>query len=230
MGRSHIIVALDFACINQARAFVSLLSPDTCCLKVGKQMFTLYGPSFVNECVDLGFDVFLDLKFHDIPNTVSAAVLAAAQLGVWMQTLHIQGGVDMLTAACSARDSFVGRKPLLVGVTMLTSLSDEDVSVLGYSSSVEAMVLRYAQLAFDVGLDGIPSTSRDKPSEFRWLLLSEKCPGVRNNFARREKFVKNQAVAVPVVLIVVPGVVVALQHVDWYGPAHRSEGCAGFAE
>ena len=155
MGRSHIIVALDFACINQARAFVSLLSPDTCCLKVGKQMFTLYGPSFVNECVDLGFDVFLDLKFHDIPNTVSAAVLAAAQLGVWMQTLHIQGGVEMLAAACSARDSFVGRKPLLVGVTMLTSLSDEDVSVLGYSSSVEAMVLRYAQLAFDVGLDGV---------------------------------------------------------------------------
>jgi orotidine-5'-phosphate decarboxylase len=157
----EIIVALDYANIEQARAMLQHLSPGQCKLKIGKQMFTLFGPDFVRECVELGFDVFLDLKFHDIPNTVANAITAACELGVWMMTVHVQGGVAMLQAARHAVDAFVGEKPKLVGVTVLTSLCDQDLCQLGMNDTVDQLVLRYADLAQQARLDGVVCSAHE---------------------------------------------------------------------
>jgi orotidine-5'-phosphate decarboxylase len=157
----RIILALDFSDVELARDLLRQISPDLCRLKIGKQMFTLYGPEFVQECVSLGYDVFLDLKFHDIPNTVAAAVQAACDLGVWMLNVHVQGGGDMLRAARRVVDSLPGFKPQLIGVTVLTSLSTEDLRSLGHTARVEDLVLRYALLAQSEGLDGVVCSAQE---------------------------------------------------------------------
>ena len=157
----RIILALDFSDIELARNLIRKLSPDCCRLKIGKQMFTLYGPAFVRECVSLGFDVFLDLKFHDIPNTVKAAITAACQLGVWMVNVHVHGGVEMLRAARNAVDTVSGFKPLLTGVTVLTSLSTSDLDCLGHTDTIEGLVQRYAILAQTEGLDGVVCSAQE---------------------------------------------------------------------
>lgn len=154
-------MALDFDCILRAREFVHSVSPNLCRLKIGKQMFTLYGPQFVRECIDYGFDVFLDLKFHDIPHTVGAAVSAACELGVWMLTVHASGGEDMLNAARSAVDQFSGRKPLLVGVTLLTSLNQQDLRSQGIVLSLDKIVMNLAQLAHQAQLDGVVCSAKE---------------------------------------------------------------------
>jgi orotidine-5'-phosphate decarboxylase len=158
---SKIIVALDFSSLDQARALLKDIKPEDCRVKIGKQMFTLYGPDFVRECIDLGFDVFLDLKFHDIPHTVASAVTAACELGVWMLTVHVQGGREMLCAARAAIDAFSGRKPMLVGVTVLTSLCEDDLTKMGILQPMDQVVLNYAEMACQARLDGVVCSSQE---------------------------------------------------------------------
>jgi len=149
-----VIVALDYAAAAPALDLAGRLSPELCRLKVGKELFTHCGPQLVEQLHSKGFDVFLDLKFHDIPNTVAGAVHAASELGVWMVNVHAGGGRRMMEAAAQALQGF-SRKPLLIGVTVLTSLSDEDLLELGYTESPRERVLRLAALAADSGLDGV---------------------------------------------------------------------------
>ena len=150
----RIIVALDFAAKEPALELVSRLDPSLCRLKVGKEMFTRLGPAFVEQLATLGFQVFLDLKFHDIPNTVAAACEAAADLGVWMVNLHASGGRRMMEAA-RERLERCQQRPLLVAVTILTSLAGEDLAEIGYAGTPVDNVLRLAGLTQAAGLDGI---------------------------------------------------------------------------
>ena len=160
MSDSPIIVALDFPSAQEARAFVEPLQPDMCRLKVGKELFTLAGPDLVREMTGRGFDVFLDLKFHDIPNTVAQACKAAASLGVWMMNVHALGGRTMMQAAREALESSAQR-PLLIAVTILTSMGREDLQEIGLPGEPEENVLRLAGLARDAGLDGVVCSSRE---------------------------------------------------------------------
>lgn len=156
----RIIVALDFAEVERVYVLVSRLDPKRCRLKVGKELFTLAGPKIVSELCARGFDVFLDLKFHDIPNTVARACLAAADLGVWMVNVHASGGRKMLEAARAAVLD-VQRPPLLVAVTVLTSLDAQDIKEIGWQGSVEDNVLRLAELAAHAGLNGVVCSPRE---------------------------------------------------------------------
>ena len=160
-----IIVALDFPDAAGALAVARRLAPPTCALKVGKELFTAEGPALVRELVDRGFRVFLDLKFHDIPNTVAQACAAATRLGVWMLNVHASGGPAMLAAAREAVDraaAGTGRaKPHLIAVTVLTSLRAADLSATGIADVPEAQVLRLAKLAQTNGLDGVVCSSRE---------------------------------------------------------------------
>ena len=149
-----VIVALDFASAQPALDLVARLSPDLCRLKVGKELFTRSGPALVEDLQQRGFEVFLDLKFHDIPNTVAAAVRAAADLGVWMVNVHASGGRRMMEAAVAGLEG-LDHKPLLIGVTVLTSMSDADLNELGYEETAAQRVQRLAALAADCGLDGV---------------------------------------------------------------------------
>lgn len=150
----RIIIALDYPAEAPALELVSRLDPGLCRLKVGKEMFTRLGPVFVERLAAKGFDVFLDLKFYDIPNTVAAACAAAADLGVWMVNMHASGGRRMMEAA---RERLEGlrERPLLIGVTILTSMNQEDIAEIGFSGSPEENVVRLARLTRDSGLDGI---------------------------------------------------------------------------
>lgn len=151
---SPVIVALDYANAREALEFVDKVSPERCRLKVGKELFTAEGPQLVRELVAREFDVFLDLKFHDIPNTVARACAAAAELGVWMINVHTLGGSKMMTAA---RDAVAqsSRKPLLIGVTILTSMGAEDLSEVGLPGELMENVDKLATLAAQSGLDGV---------------------------------------------------------------------------
>lgn len=151
----RVIVALDFAGGAQATAFVDRLVPGSCRLKVGKELFTREGPELVRRFVAQGHDVFLDLKFHDIPHTVARACEAAASLGVWMVNVHASGGSKMMQAAKQALDSVESRRPLLIGVTVLTSMGAEDLAELGISVEPQQQVLRLAKLARGARLDGV---------------------------------------------------------------------------
>jgi orotidine-5'-phosphate decarboxylase len=150
----RIVVALDFATEAQALSLVERLDPTRCRLKVGKELFTRCGPAFVELLQSRGFEVFLDLKFHDIPNTVAGACAAAADLGVWMVNLHISGGARMIEAARTRLDAMSSR-PLLIGVTLLTSLSREDLSAIGCPGEPSERVLALAALGHAAGLDGV---------------------------------------------------------------------------
>ncbi|PWC16371.1 orotidine-5'-phosphate decarboxylase [Brenneria corticis] len=161
---SPIIVALDYADQAAALAFVDRISPRDCRLKVGKEMFTLFGPAFVQSLRQRGFDVFLDLKFHDIPNTVAHAVAAAADLGVWMVNVHASGGARMMMAAKDALSPFAGDAPLLTAVTVLTSMEAEDLRELGITASPAEQAERLAQLAYNCGLDGVVCSAHEAQS------------------------------------------------------------------
>ncbi|MEM8594632.1 MAG: orotidine-5'-phosphate decarboxylase [Pseudomonadota bacterium] len=149
-----IIVALDYSDIQDAIEMASKLSPSLCRLKVGKELFTSGGPKLVEMLQKQNYDVFLDLKFHDIPNTTAKAVTAAGSLGVWMVNVHASGGERMLTAAMEALQSFKER-PMLTAVTVLTSLSEEQLPAVGVHQSVEQQVLTLATLTQQSGLDGV---------------------------------------------------------------------------
>jgi orotidine-5'-phosphate decarboxylase len=151
----RVIVALDFPGGEQAAAFVDRLVPGSCRLKVGKELFTREGPDLVRRFVAQGHEVFLDLKFHDIPNTVARACEAAASLGVWMVNVHASGGSRMMQAARAALDDIEGRRPLLIAVTVLTSMGAEDLAELGIAAQPQQQVLRLATLTRNAGLDGV---------------------------------------------------------------------------
>lgn len=154
MSASPIIVALDFADENSALALVDQLEPGRCRLKVGKELFTRSGPVLVNKLVKMGFDVFLDLKFHDIPNTVAKACQAGADLGVWMINVHAMGGRKMLEAAREAIPVNASN-PKLIAVTVLTSMGEEDLKDIGLNTTPAEQVKRLAFLTNECGLDGV---------------------------------------------------------------------------
>lgn len=160
----RIIVALDFPSDQPALALVDQLDPAKCRLKVGKELFTRSGPGLVRDLQSRGFDVFLDLKFHDIPNTTSAAVAAAADLGVWMVNVHASGGEKMMTACRDRLESFGKGRPLLIAVTVLTSMGAEDLAAIGINGSPEAQVSRLATLTRNCGLDGVVCSAQEAPA------------------------------------------------------------------
>ena len=184
--QSKIIVALDFASEGETMALVDRLEPSMCRLKVGKELFTHCGPALVKQLVDKNFDVFLDLKFHDIPNTVAKACSAAADLGVWMLNVHALGGEKMMSAArqtLSDDDS-----PLLIAVTWLTSSGQAELDALGINASPQEMVLRLATQTKNAGFDGVVCSAQEATTlrkEFGedFLLVT---PGIRLAGAKQD--------------------------------------------
>ena len=180
MSDPKIIVALDYPEAQAALDLVARLEPSLCRLKVGKELFTAAGPRLVEQCMQRGFEVFLDLKFHDIPNTTAQACKAAASLGVWMVNVHALGGRRMMEAA---RDAVAAstRPPKLIAVTVLTSMAQEDLADIGITATPAEMVLRLAVLARDSGLDGVVCSAQEA------ALLRQHCgsnfclvtPGIR---------------------------------------------------
>jgi len=156
---SKVIVALDYANEEQALAFVNKVNPELCKLKVGKELFTAAGPRFVEGLVSKGFSVFLDLKFHDIPNTVMKACKAASELGVWMLNVHALGGQAMLQAA---KEGVKGSQSKLIAVTILTSMGKDDLEQIGIQTgSVQEQVVKLAMLSKNSGLDGVVCSAKE---------------------------------------------------------------------
>jgi len=155
MTDPRVVVALDFDKKDDALSFVDRINPADARLKVGKEMFTYFGPEFVKQLTGKGFDVFLDLKFHDIPNTVAKAVTAAADLGVWMVNVHASGGTEMMTKAKAALEAYGNDAPLLMAVTVLTSMGQEDLDGLGIKKTPAEQVMALAKLTQQSGLDGV---------------------------------------------------------------------------
>lgn len=158
---SPILVALDYDNRDKALAFIDRIDPRDCRLKVGKEMFTLFGPQLVSDIQQRGFDVFLDLKFHDIPNTTARAVAAAAELGVWMVNVHASGGARMMTAAREALLPFGKDAPLLIAVTVLTSMEASDLADLGITATPAEYAERLARLTQNCGLDGVVCSAQE---------------------------------------------------------------------
>ncbi|HAU8266346.1 TPA: orotidine-5'-phosphate decarboxylase [Kluyvera intermedia] len=158
---SPVVVALDYDNRDKALAFVDRIDPRDCRLKVGKEMFTLFGPQLVRDLQERGFDVFLDLKFHDIPNTAAHAVKAAADLGVWMVNVHASGGARMMTAAKEALVPFGNDAPLLIAVTVLTSMETSDLQGLGINATPAEYAERLAGLTQQCGLDGVVCSAQE---------------------------------------------------------------------
>ena len=161
---SKIVVALDFEDKVQLHNLIAKLDPNHCRLKIGITLFTHYGPQWIKELQQKGFDIFLDLKFHDIPQQVSGACFEAANLGVWMMNVHALGGSAMLKAAREAVDraaKTLARKPLLIGVTLLTSSGEAEMAQLGLKGSIDETVLRLANLCSEAGLDGVVCSAKE---------------------------------------------------------------------
>lgn len=177
----RILVAMDFdnphACVEMANR----LNPELCRLKVGKELFTAAGPQVVESLMARGFDVFLDLKFHDIPNTTAKAVKAAAELGVWMVNVHASGGERMMAAARNELEKRTGEVPLLIAVTVLTSMESSDLLQIGITREPQEQVLQLATLAQRSGMDGVVCSAQEA-SLLSSALGSEFClvtPGIR---------------------------------------------------
>jgi len=186
MQENPILVALDFDNAQQTQELVARLDPSRCRLKVGKELFTSEGPQLVESLQKKGFDVFLDLKFHDIPNTCAKAVKAAAQLGVWMVNVHASGGQRMMEAARNELEKFQN-KPHLIGVTVLTSMEQSDLAGIGLDIDPKEQVKRLALLTKQSGLDGVVCSAQEA------TMLKELCgqdfqlvtPGIRPSFAQQ---------------------------------------------
>ncbi|TQV84214.1 orotidine-5'-phosphate decarboxylase [Exilibacterium tricleocarpae] len=177
----RIIVALDYDNAADSLKLAERLNPSSCRLKVGKELFTSCGPQVVEQLIARGFDIFLDLKFHDIPNTVAKAVVAAADLGVWMLNVHAGGGERMMVAAREALAGRTGRVPLLIGVTVLTSMDAGDLAAVGVERAPAQQVQLLAQLTLKSGLDGVVCSALEAPV-LRQSLGTDFClvtPGIR---------------------------------------------------
>jgi orotidine-5'-phosphate decarboxylase len=160
LNRDRLIVALDVSSATQARQIVQSIGESASTYKIGKQLFTAEGPQIVRDLVASGRKVFLDLKFHDIPNTVAGAVAEASKLGVTMLTVHASGGTKMLKAAADAATQSAS-KPMVLAVTVLTSLSDADLAELGIAANVATQVLRLGALARNAGCGGLVASARE---------------------------------------------------------------------
>lgn len=188
----RIVVALDFASAEQAQDLVDRLDPRRCRLKVGKELFVRAGPELVRRLMGHGYDVFLDLKFHDIPNTVAGACRAAADLGVWMVNVHALGGGEMLQAARRAIDAGSSQKPLLIGVTILTSHDIQNLQEVGIQGDPLTAVDRLAELAQRHGLEGVVCSAQEAPKlrarfgkGFRLVVPGIRPSGALNDDQRR---------------------------------------------
>jgi orotidine-5'-phosphate decarboxylase len=182
---SPIVVALDYQCADQAIAMAQQLDPTRCRLKVGKELFTAAGPQLVEQLQQQGFEIFLDLKFHDIPNTVAKAVLVAARMGVWMVNVHASGGVEMMQTTQAALKAKGGHQPLLIAVTVLTSMDAAGLKATGIDQSPAERVLALAHLSKDSGFDGVVCSAQESAllkaelgQEFKLVT-----PGIRPSFA-----------------------------------------------
>ena len=180
-----IIVALDYDNQQDAMFMAQCLDPQRCRLKVGKELFTIAGPELIKSLHQLGFEVFLDLKFHDIPNTVAKAVLAAAKLGVWMVNVHASGGSEMMETTIAAMQTAGGKQPLLIAVTVLTSMDADGLRETGINQTPAERVLELAKLTQNSGLAGVVCSAQEAQllkqelgSEF--ILVT---PGIRPAFA-----------------------------------------------
>jgi len=164
-AQSHLIIALDTPDASKAREIVDELSGEVFAFKVGLQLFTAEGPEFVSELVKKGERVFLDLKFHDIPNTTAMAAVSAARLGVWMMNFHAAAGREALEAARAAVEDVCLKenlqKPLLIGVTLLTSSGQGHLNELGFDGTAEDYVIRMARIVEAAGLDGVVASARE---------------------------------------------------------------------
>ncbi len=179
MNNKPVIIALDFDSERDVFNLVDQLSPENCRLKVGKELFTACGPGIVKNLVARNFDVFLDLKFHDIPNTVAKALMAASDLGVWMVNVHASGGARMLDAARAALTG--NNAPLLIAVTVLTSMEQRDLLQIGIADSLDQHILKLAALAANAGLDGVVCSAMES-SALREAFGRDFClvtPGIR---------------------------------------------------
>lgn len=177
---SRVIVSLDFPDGKHALDLCQKLDPKSCKLKIGKELFTREGPILVEKLIASDFDIFLDLKYHDIPNTVASACRAAADLGVWMLNVHASGGRVMMEAASEALDKTV-HKPLLIAVTVLTSMSQDDLNELGINKPVEEQVIKLATLAKSSGLNGVVCSAKES-NRLKTELGKDFClvtPGIR---------------------------------------------------
>ena len=175
-----IVIALDYANTQDALQFAEQLDPAICRLKVGKELFTAAGPKLVEALTAKGFGVFLDLKFHDIPTTVAKACEAASRFGVWMLNVHASGGSAMMEAAREGVERS-GQKPILIAVTVLTSMNQEMLNEVGVVGSVSDQVLKLTSLTQKSGLDGIVCSAQEAPM-IRKALGDKFClvtPGVR---------------------------------------------------
>ncbi|MDG1820449.1 MAG: orotidine-5'-phosphate decarboxylase [Methylophilaceae bacterium] len=180
MNDSKIVVALDYANAQEALALAEQLHPSQCKLKVGKELFTAAGPALVEKLVAKDFNVFLDLKFHDIPNTVAKACKAASDLGVWMLNVHASGGRTMMQAALEGVDQS-NANPYLIAVTVLTSMNQASLTEIGIQASIEAQVLKLATLTQTAGLHGVVCSAQEasllrKQVQTDFLLVT---PGIR---------------------------------------------------
>ena len=178
---ARVIVALDFDNVEQANQLVEQLEPSACKLKVGKEMFTLFGPEFVKSLINKGFDVFLDLKFHDIPNTVAKACKAAAEMGVWMVNVHASGGAEMMRKAKQAIESSSHPQTKLIAVTVLTSMDQDQLKDVVPGVTPAEQVAKLAALTADSGLDGVVCSAKEavmlrKSLPESFLLVT---PGIR---------------------------------------------------
>jgi orotidine-5'-phosphate decarboxylase len=178
---SPIIVAVDFPDVKSAWNFIDRVDPKDCRIKIGKELFTHAGPDFIKQIMKKGFDVFLDLKFHDIPNTVAKAIAATADLGVWMTNVHASGGSRMMTAAKDTLYSYGKDAPILIAVTVLTSMELADLQEIGINVSPLEQATRLAILAKNCGLDGVVCSAKEVQS-FKTRLGSDfklVTPGIR---------------------------------------------------
>lgn len=187
MSDPKVVVALDFDNRSKAMDFIDRLEPGLCRLKVGKEMFTYLGPEFVKTLVNKKFDVFLDLKFHDIPHTVAKACIAAADLGVWMVNVHACGGSKMMSQASHALEDFGAQRPLLIAVTVLTSMDQAQLIEIGIHNTPMEHVLTLGKLTKQSGLDGVVCSAQEAAmlktclgSEFKLVT-----PGIRPEGAER---------------------------------------------
>jgi orotidine-5'-phosphate decarboxylase len=184
MADQRIVVALDVSNATELRELVKQIPNTHCRVKIGKELFTSIGPLAIEICHDAGLEVFLDLKFHDIPNTCAKAVRAAARWGVWMTNVHCSGGTDMMRAAREILEGEAHR-PLLIGVTVLTSMSGSDLQELGVSRDLESQVDHLAGLANASGLDGVVCSAQET-QRLRQSLGADFClvtPGIRPSWA-----------------------------------------------
>lgn len=163
MNNSKIIVALDFGSLSETEDFLKKVKGQNCRVKVGKELFTNEGPNVIKLIQQYGFEIFLDLKFHDIPNTVSRAIKASCNLGIWMVNVHASGGKQMLLAAREAVDSS-SNKPILIAVTILTSYDNSSYQELGFKNNLLDQIAYLATLSENSGMDGIVCSANDIPS------------------------------------------------------------------